>query len=457
MIVLPENGDYNTLFGEYALAIFDIVLDVCDRIWYFLDEPDKIYEFVEVMENIQLREDEDQSPISVPPYRMANAKREILLAEVDRMLEMNIIEECDSSRAAPMVLVNKSDGSVHTIYFSTQNEQLTSAIDLRSGYWQVAVCESDRDNAAFISPFEEEAYSKLMMTLTSTLLLRQADFTQPYALCTDSSNYALGAVLTQRVGADEHPVKYTSRLLTKCEMNYTTERKALAIVWPLQKFREYVECSKVVVSTDHQLLRWLMSLKTPTGRLARWALQIQAIRYSVQNAEINLVVANFSQRSCEYIWKKQLLDTDLKKIIEADSPNNEFVLIMMNGVLYRYDQDSDSEGTQLLVTTLEREQVLKEFHDSETAGHNGVERTFQRISRRYYLLEQENRWILVVEDYCTRWVEVFMRYGLLRRIISDNGTQFISEVMQQTAHILGIHQSLIATYDPQANPTEEEP
>ncbi|GFT06787.1 retrovirus-related Pol polyprotein from transposon 412 [Trichonephila clavipes] len=50
--------------------------------------------------------------------------------------------------------------------------------------------------------------------------------------------------------------------------------------------------------------------------------------------------------------------------------------------------------------------------------------------------------------------EVFLRYGVPRRLISDNGTQFVSVVMQQLCFVLDINQSLIPVYHPQPNPVE---
>lgn len=71
------------------------------------------------------------------------------------------------------------------------------------------------------------------------------------------------------------PIKYASRLLTPAERNYhTTEHEALAVVWALEKFRGYIEGAKVKVLTDHQPLRWLLTLKTPSGCLASWAMKI---------------------------------------------------------------------------------------------------------------------------------------------------------------------------------------
>ncbi|GFU56901.1 transposon Tf2-8 polyprotein [Trichonephila clavipes] len=83
------------------------------------------------------------------------------------------------------------------------------------------------------------------------------------------------------------------------------------------------------------------------------------------------------------------------------------------------------------------------------------------------------RWILIIEDCTTKWVELFalpnatakecaitlleevlLRYGIPRRLISDNGTEFVSAVMQQICYLLNIHQSLIPVYHPQTNPVE---
>ena len=61
------------------------------------------------------------------------------------------------------------------------------------------------------------------------------------------------------------------------------------VVWAVGKFRAYIEGVHTVVYADRQALRWFMSLKTPTGRLARWTLRLQAfdleIRYTSGRCE----------------------------------------------------------------------------------------------------------------------------------------------------------------------------
>ncbi|GFS75429.1 retrovirus-related Pol polyprotein from transposon 17.6 [Trichonephila clavipes] len=163
-------------------------------------------------------------------------------------------------------------------------------------------------------------------------VLKQADGTQPYIIRTDESNYALGAVLLQGEVSDEHPIEYASRLLTPAERNYsTTERKALAVVWALKKFRGYIEGTEITVASDHQPLKWLLNLKSPTGRLARCSLEIQSFNLKVQyipgKANVvedmlsrpvtqeesfceanNITIADMPTRSCKDMREAQLKD-----------------------------------------------------------------------------------------------------------------------------------------------------
>lgn len=87
--------------------------------------------------------------------------------------------------------------------------------------------------------------------------------------------------------------------------------------------------------------------------------------------------------------------------------------------------------------------------------------------------EDGYRHILVIEDIATRWIELFklkeataencadillneicLRYGTPRRIVSDNGTQFVSAVMQKLTFCMKIDHILLPVYHPQANPVE---
>lgn len=57
-------------------------------------------------------------------------------------------------------------------------------------------------------PEQERAYNELKNRLSSAPVLKQADYTKGYIIKSDASSYALGAVLVQGEGEEEHPIEY---------------------------------------------------------------------------------------------------------------------------------------------------------------------------------------------------------------------------------------------------------
>lgn len=411
----------------------------------------------------------------------------------------------------------------------------------------------------------KQAFNQLKQALCSAPILRQADFNIPFTIKTDASAYAIGSVLVQGDNSEEHPIEYASRLLTEAERNYSTiEREALAVIWATEKFRGYID-GGVTIITDHQPLKWLMSIKSPSGRLARWALKlqqyditiqyqpgrtnivadclsrppcIQEINHNLQECTICSIQFDIPTRGASDIRESQLKDEELSKIIktfENSEENEEFTryttrgYFLNNGILYRYNQSLDENSTEdalLVAPKHEVQRILTEYHDIPTAGHYGIQRTTARIADRYFWAGMRKdisdhinkckecqkykaqnlkpagliqstatyqrfetiaidlfgplpqsaegyRHILIIEDLATKWVElfklkeataancaetlideVFFRFGVLRRIISDNGTQFVSAVMQKLTYCMNIEHTLVPVYHPQANPVE---
>lgn len=133
----------------------------------------------------------------------------------------------------------------------------------------------------------EDSYRNCFETCKQMLLsdpiLQYPDFTKPFLLTTDASNFALGAVLSQIINGQEHPLCYASRTLNEHEINYSTiEKELLAIVWGTKYFRPYLYGRKFKIITDHKPLNWLMSLKEPNSKLVRWRLRLEEYDYSIE-------------------------------------------------------------------------------------------------------------------------------------------------------------------------------
>ena len=100
------------------------------------------------------------------------------------------------------------------------------------------------------------AFEDLKRRLVSAPILVIPDWSLPFELMCDASDYALGVVLGQRKNKIFHSIYYASKTLNDAQLNYTTtEKELLAVVYVFDKFRPYLLGSKVVVHTDHSALK----------------------------------------------------------------------------------------------------------------------------------------------------------------------------------------------------------
>ena len=130
----------------------------------------------------------------------------------------------------------------------------------------------------------ETAFETLKARLCSGPVCSLPDFDRLFVLQTDASEGGVGAILCQDQGSGLQPITCASKKLSKAERNYSTiEKECLAIVWGVQKFRQYLYGRTFVVQTDHRPLQYLQEAKTTNSRLMRWALQLQPFSIRVEN------------------------------------------------------------------------------------------------------------------------------------------------------------------------------
>nr|GFA17920.1 reverse transcriptase domain-containing protein [Tanacetum cinerariifolium] len=98
----------------------------------------------------------------------------------------------------------------------------------------------------------------------------------------DASDFAVGAVLGQRIEKHFRPIHYASKMMNQAETNYTTtEKEMLAVVYAFEKFRSYLIMNKSIVYTDHSALKYLFAKKDMKARLLRWIVLLQEFDFKV--------------------------------------------------------------------------------------------------------------------------------------------------------------------------------
>ena len=199
------------------------------------------------------------------------------------------------------------------------------------------------------------------------------------------------------------------------------------------------------------------------------------------------------------------------------------VLKIENGLLYRTWKDTDKEVeiNQIVAPSTIRTEIMQQLHNNRIAGHLGREKTLKKIQSRFFwpgmtsdiarwcescdLCEQKktgpkkspmqrnqvsntleciaidilgplpetdkgNKYILIVGDYFSKWIEGFSikdhtaqtvadiivteficRYGVPCRIHTDQGREFESELFSEMCSLLGIIKSRTTPYRPQSD------
>ncbi len=107
--------------------------------------------------------------------------------------------------------------------------------------------------------------------MTVAPIVAHPNFEKPFILYTDASGEGIRAVLYQKDDqSKERIIACVSRALNQHERNYPiTEKECLAIVWGIEKFRQYLGIKPFSIITDHVTLEMVKTADLPRGRRAQ--------------------------------------------------------------------------------------------------------------------------------------------------------------------------------------------
>ena len=304
------------------------------------------------------------------------------------------------------------------------------------------------------------AFLELKNRLTSSPILLHPDNQKPFIVECDASNYAIGAILSQK---DEngklHPVAYYSRSLNNSELNYSiTEKELLAIKAAFSNWRHLLLGAKyqITVYTDHKNLLYTLGGKVGNQRQHRWHLFFQEYNFQLiyrqgrkngkpdslsrrpdyeqtveePKPEHILDIKNVKEIPAFVGIMSDLIDRIVKNTKEDETAGDIYLYFNENnarqGYYYkpfrhmeRFELKNDMILYKKLIYVPEkvRLEILTRYHENPASGHLGIKRTEEIITRNFWWPKLHNDVVSFVNscDHCARnKVSRHKKYDLLR-------------------------------------------
>jgi len=298
---------------------------------------------------------------------------------------------------------------------------------------------------------QDAAFLKIVVLFKSgnTPILGHFDQDRPAMIETDASDFAIGAVLSQKFeDGNIHPCAFLSKKMSPAQFNYDVfDKEMLAIVYALQKWRHYALGTpyKITIFSDHQNLEHFTQKIKLNRRQARWAEILQEYSFVIiyrkgalnQKADIlsgcqaytfreggttaimdkpmlgpdqwlQVGAMEIYNETLEYIeigaLEVMLLSSEQKEAIIQDAKLDDEYIRICKAISKKENVDPNYAIKEDILTWKGRiyvpkgmkRKVMKSEHDSKIAGHFGRDRTMELISRNFYRPKMEDD----VRQYC---------------------------------------------------------
>ena len=310
----------------------------------------------------------------------------------------------------------------------------------------------------------------------------------PIFLHTDASKYAIGAYLFQIVQTKEQPIAFLSKTLTDSQLNWSTfEKEAYAIYYAFHELEYLLHDRHFTLRTDHANLAFIKD--SGSEKVRRWKLYIQDYNFHIEHikGEHNIVADALSRLVFEPTDKEHLLNLTQDSII----PQHIYKTIgkCHNSVVGHHGVERTlGKLSNMRFKTKYLHEYVKLFIRrcpacQKMSQIKPVIETIPFTTASYAPMHKISmdsigplpestaglKHILVIVDCFSRWVEVYPcrtveaeeaakhlisfvgRFGCPKEIISDNGPQFVNEVIDSFIKLFGAQHLLTIPHSKEEN------
>jgi len=336
---------------------------------------------------------------------------------------------------------------------------------------------------------QQNSFQLLKEKLTTAPVLNYPDFQQEFVVTTDASDYAIGAVLSQGPAGQDRPIAYASRILCKAEQNYnTTEKELLAIVWAVKYFRPYLYGTKFKIVTDHRPLIWLFNITDPGSRLIRWRLKLEEYDYEIVHkagksrnpTPTDDQHVNSISRRNEEEEEREYTEEEKRQILyeyhDAPVGGHQGVARTLSRIRLKYNWRGITKDVEEHVNKCEycQKNKLSRKTKMPLAITDTPTRPFEKcaldIVGPLTVTTNGNKYVLTFQDSLTKFskaiplanqeaatvakkfaTQIVLEYGMPEKILTDQGTNFTSEMFKNTCKLFKIEKIQTTAYHPESN------
>jgi hypothetical protein len=350
---------------------------------------------------------------------------------------------------------------------------------------QDMLIDYDKKRKLIWTPQSTKAFLAVKEAIRRCPKLFFMDDNAPVYLHTDASDYGISGYLFQIIDGTEVPIAFMSKTLSAEEVRWSViEKECYAIVVAFRKFEYLIRDKHFTLRTDHKNLTYVND--PPSPKVRRWKITLQEYDFSIEHipGKDNIAADAFSRLlpiSAEVlcILKGNKIPQDKYKLLS--SVHN--TVVGHHGVermitklrTQRLEWKEMREQARTFIDNcpccqkMSNIRVSIKTHPFKLATTRPMEVIHMDTLSMGITNDDNDAYLLVLIDSCSRWVEMypipdltaeiaarkvfeyFGRYGRPGLIQSDNGPQFINKLHEELYLLTGVSKTETTPYSHQEN------